>query len=62
MAMILRAYLAAGVVLGGIPASVRLSAVAADDPFRLGHLAAEVGYCLAAAALGPVVVWQWVRR
>jgi hypothetical protein len=45
-----------------VPASVRLSAVSADHLFRLGHLAAEVGYRLAAAALWPVVVWQWVRR
>jgi len=57
----LRIYCAAGALLGGVPASGRLSAVSADHPFRLGHFAVEVGYCLLAAALWPLVVWQWIR-
>jgi hypothetical protein len=56
----LEVYLCAGVVFGAVPASVRLSAVSADHPFRLGDFAAECGYCFAAAALWPVVVWDWV--
>jgi hypothetical protein len=58
----LAVYLCAGVVFGAGPASVRLSAVSADQPFRLGAYAAECGYCVAAAALRPVVVWDWVVR